>query len=157
MTPGGWYAPWSRRYIPWKSCASVGAFLLIIACGPETIDVPPASIEGRWITTDDPRYADRAFEITEDFLYLLQGGDTFAVHTIRNVEVIDDDLPQYTIEYRGDEDDLFSFHVYLSQEEGGTLFLSNQMNMKWRRDPDADVPWGVLTDLYPNGAPRSGS
>ena len=157
MTRGGWYAPWSRRYIPWKSCASVGAFLLIIACGPEIIDVPLASIEGRWITTDDPRYADRAFEITEDFLYLLQGGDTFAVHTIRNIEVIDDDLPQYTIEYRGDEDDLFSFRVYLSQEEGGTLFLSNQMNMKWRRDPDADVPWGVLTDLYPNGAPGSGS
>jgi len=157
MTGGRWYAERSRRYARWKWHASVGAFLLISACGPEIIEVPVASIEGRWTTTDDPRYADRAFEVTEDFLYLLQGGDTFAVHTIRDVDIIDDDLPEYTIEYRGDEGDLFSFRVYLSQEEGGTLFLSNQMNMRWRRDPDADVPWGVLTDLYPNGAPGSGS
>ena len=157
MTPGGGYAPWSGRHIRWKWCASIGAFLLISACGPEPIEVPLASIEGRWITKDDPRYADRAFEITEDFLYLLQGGDTFAVHTIRDVDVVDDDLPEYTIEYRGDEGGLFSFRVYLSQEEGGTLFLSNQMNMRWRRDPDADVPWGVLTDLYPNREPPSGS
>ena len=135
----------------------MGAFLLISACGLETIDARPASIEGRWITTDDPRYADRAFEITEDFLYLLQGGDTFAVHTIREVEITDEDLPRYTIEYRGDEGDLFSFRVYLSPENGGTLFLANQMNMKWRRDPDASVPWGLLMDLERSQAPRSGS
>ena len=140
MKCGGWYAS-CKRY------ASMGAFLAISACGRPTLDPPPASIEGRWITTDDPRYADRAFEITEDFLYLLQGGDTFAVHKIRDVEVIDDDLPRYTIEYRGDEGDLFSFRIYLSQEDGGTLFLANQMNMKWRRDPRADVPWGVLMDF----------
>lgn len=150
MKRGAWCA--SRKWY-----ASIGAFLLISACGPETLDAPLASIEGRWITIDDPRYADRAFEITDDFLYLLQGGDTFAVHTIRDIEVIDDDLPQYTIEYRGDEGDLFSFRVYLSQEEGGTIYLPNQMNMKWRRDPDADVPWGVLTDLHTRSAPRPGS
>ena len=128
-------------------CASLSAFVLICACGPDSLDAPPESIEGRWITNDDPRYRDRAFEIREDFLYLLQGGDTFAIHKIRYVEITDDDLPRYTIEYRGDEGDLFSFSVYLSQEEGGTLFFPNQMNMKWRRDPDADVPWGALTDL----------
>ena len=130
---------------------------LIGACGRPTLDAPPASIEGRWTTTDDPRYADRAFEIRNNFLYLLQGGDTFAIHKIRDVEVIDDDLPRYTIEYRGDEGDLFSFRVYLSQEEGGTLYLANQMNMKWRRDPDASVPWSVLLDLESSGTPRSGS
>ncbi len=148
-----------KRDAGYASCKwyALGAFLLIGACGRPTFDAPPASIEGRWTTADDPRYADRAFEITEDFLYLLQGGDTFAVHKIRDVEVIDDDLPRYTIEYRGDEGDLFTLRVYLSQEEGGTLFLANQMNMKWRRDPDASVPWGVLLDLERNEAPRSGS
>ena len=88
---------------------------------------------------------------------MLQGGDTFAVHTIREVEITDEDLPRYTIEYRGDEGDLFSFRVYLSPENGGTLFLANQMNMKWRRDPDASVPWGLLMDLERSQAPRSGS
>ncbi len=131
--------------------------LLIGACGPKSFDTPPASIEGRWTTADDPRYADRAFEITEDFLYLLQGGDTFAVHTIREVEITEDDLPRYTIEYRGDEGGLYLFRVYLSQEEGGTLYLANQMNMRWRRDPSASVPWGVLTDLRRRKPPRSGS
>ena len=127
-------------------CVSVSIFLMISACGSDTLGRSVASIEGRWVTNDDPRYSGRAFEITEDFLYLLQGGDTFAIHKIRNVDITDDDLPRYTIEYRGDEGDLFSFSVYLSQEAGGTLFFPNQMNMKWRRDPDADVPWGVLFD-----------
>ena len=130
-----------------RGCVSVSIFLMICACGSDRLDAPAASIEGRWTTNDDPRYRDRAFEITEDFLYLLQGRDTFAIYKIREVVITDDDLPRYTIEYRGDEGDLFSFSVYLSQDEGGTLFFPNQMNMKWRRDPDADVPWGVLTDL----------
>jgi len=137
-------------------CVPLGALLLICACAPRLPERPLATIAGRWTTTDDPRYADRAFEITDEFLYLLQGGDTFAVHKIRDVEIIDDDLPRYTIEYRGDEGDLFLFSVYLSQEEGGTLFFPNQMNMRWHRDPDASVPWGVLTDLHRIKQPRRG-
>ena len=125
-------------------CVSASLLFMIPACGSDTIGRAVSNIEGRWITHDDPRYSDRAFEITEDFLYLLQGGDTFAIHKIRDVEITDHDLPRYTIEYRGDEGDLFSFSVYLSQEDGGTLIFPNQMNMKWRRDPDADVPWSVL-------------
>lgn len=138
-------------------CASLSALLLIGACGAEKFDTPPASIEGLWTTTDDPRYADRAFEITDEFLYLLQGGDTFAVYTIREVEIVEEDLPRYTIEYRGDEGALFAFRVYLSQADGGTLFLANRMNMRWRRTPDASVPWSVLPDLYTGTSPRSGS
>jgi hypothetical protein len=135
----------------------MGALLLLGACGSESVEAPPASIEGRWITTDDPRYLNRAFEITEDFLYLLQGGDTFAVHTIREVEITQDDLPEYTIAYRGDEGALFSFRVYFSQEDGGTLYLSNQMNMRWRRDPNAYVPWGAVLEMEKRGELRSGS
>ena len=136
---------------------SVCTLLLICGCGPNTLDGREANIVGRWITTDNARYTDRAFEITEDFLYLLQGGDTFSIHKIHNVEITDEDLPRFTIEYRGDEGDLFWFRVYLSQEEGGTLFFPNQMNMKWRRDPDARVPWGVLIDLEREAGPHSGS
>ncbi len=128
---------------------------MLSACGPEPLARPEASIEGRWITKDDPRYRGRAFEITEDFLYLRQGGDTFAIHKIRDVAITDDDLPRYTIEYRGDEGDLFSFSVYLSQEDGGTLLFPNQMSMRWRRDPDAYVPWGVLIDSERDGTPSS--
>ncbi len=136
-------------------CASLAALLLIGACSLESFDAPLASVQGRWTTSDDPRYTDRAFEIDENFLYLLQGGDTFSVHKIHDVQVADDDLPEYTIEYRGDEGALFSFNVYLSQEDGGTLFFPNEMHMRWRRDPDASVPWGALLELERNAGPTS--
>ncbi len=147
----------SRWCVSGRWCTSVSTFLLICACGSDTLDTPETNIEGRWITTDDARYKDRAFEITEDFLYLLQGRDTFSIHKIRDVAVTQDDLPRYTIKYRGDEGALFLFRLYLSQEEGGTIFFPNQMNMKWRKDPDADVPWSVLTDLHRTKPPPSGS
>ncbi len=127
-------------------CASLSAFLLILACGSDLLEGHLASVQGRWTTTDDPRYADRAFEIDNDFLYLLQGGDTFSIHKIRDVQVRDDDLPRYAIEYRGDGGALFLFNFYLSQEDGGTILFPHEMHMKWHRDPSASVPWGLLLE-----------
>ena len=137
-------------------CTSLSAFLLILACGSDRLDAPLANVQGRWTTTHD-MYADRAFEIDDDFLYLLQGGDTFSVHKIHDVWLTDDDLPRYTIEYRGDAGALFSFNFYLSQEEGGTVLFPHQRHMKWRRDPNASVPWGVLLDLERDTRPSSDS
>ena len=131
-------------------CASLSAFLLILACGSERPEGPLAAVQGRWTTTDDPLYSDRAFEIDDDFLYLLKGGNTFSVHKIHEVKITDDDLPSYRIEYRGDEGALFSFNFYLSQEDGGTLLFPHEMHMKWHRDPDASVPWGILMDVERN-------
>jgi hypothetical protein len=125
------------------------------ACEPEGPATYLADIQGRWTTSDDPRYTDRAFEIDSDYLYLLQGGDTFAVHKIHDVRVADDDLPEYTIEYRGDEGALFVFRMYLSQEDGGTLFFPNEMDMRWHRDPDAPVPWGALLEAERAARPAS--
>lgn len=130
MKPRSWFPAWSASLL-----------LLICACGPGGPRTSPASIEGLWTTTDDPRYADRAFEITEEFLFLLQGGDTFAVYRIRDVRVADEELPHYTIEYRGEEGVLAEFHVLRTRENGGTLLFPNQMHMKWQRDPGTAVPW----------------
>ena len=125
----------------WRLWASFCTLVMALGCGPETVKTPPSEIEGRWTTTDDPRYADRAFEITDRFLYLHLGADTFSVHRINSVELRQDDLPLYSIEYRGDEDELYSLRFYLSQEDGGTLIFPNQLEMKWHRTPDAPVPW----------------
>ena len=135
-------------------CVSLGALLVILACGSDRLKAPLANVQGRWTTTDG-LYADRAFEIDDDFLYLLQGGDTFSVHKIHDVRIVDDDLPRYTIQYRGDEGTLFSFNFYLSQEEGGTVLFPHQMHMKWRRNPNASVPWGVLLDMERDSRPSS--
>ena len=137
-------------------CTSLSAFLPILACGSEALEGPLQNVQGRWTTTSE-LYADRAFEIDDDFLYLLQGGDTFSVHKIHDVRIADDDLPRYTISYRGDEGALFSFHFYLSQEEGGTLLFPYQMLTKWRRDPNASVPWGALLDMERDTRPSSDS
>lgn len=134
---------------------SLSAFLLVLACGPERYDTPLENIQGRWTTTDDPMYADRAFEIDDDFLYLLTGGDSFTVHKIHEVLIAEDDLPKYTIEYRGDEGALFAFNFYLSQEEGGTILFPHEMHMKWHREPDASVPWGILLDSERDATPAS--
>ena len=135
-------------------CTSLSALLLVLACGSETLEVPLQSVQGRWTTTSE-LYADRAFEIDDDFLYLLQGGDTFSVHKIHDVWIMDDDLPRYTIQYRGDEGALFSFNFYLSQEEGGTVLFPYQMHLEWRRDPNASVPWGILLDIEKDARPSS--
>jgi hypothetical protein len=126
---------------------SFAALLLLSACGSEVVEEPLDDLRGRWITNDDAQYVERAFEIENDFLYIRMGGDTFSVHKIRGVDVSQEDLPEYTLEYRGDEGALFSFRVQLSQEAGGTLFFPNQMEMRWRRDPGAYVPWGALLDV----------
>ena len=139
-----------------RRCTSLSAVLLILACGFDRLEAPLESVQGRWTTTDD-LYADRAFEIDDDFLYLLQGGNTFSVHKIHDVRIADDDLLRYTISYRGDEGALFSFHFYLSQEEGGTLLFPYQMLTKWRRDPKASVPWGALLDMERDTRPSSDS
>ncbi len=128
-----------------RTLATVCVPILMAACGSDTVETPPAAVTGRW-TTDALAYADRAFEITEDYLYLLQGGDTFSVHRIQEVQIIQDDLPFYSIEYRGDENEIYSFRFYLTQEEGGTIFFPSQSDMKWRRNPDADVPWALTLE-----------
>ncbi len=66
------------------------------------------------------------------------------MYRINEVQLAEDDLPRYTIEYRGEEGELAEFRVFLSQEGGGTLLFPNQIHMKWQRDPDASVPWRAI-------------
>ena len=129
------------------------ALTLAAGCGPETMEAPPPNIEGLWVTSDDPRYADRAFEINGQFLYLLVGGDSFYVHPIRQVMIEKEELPLYTIDYvvvPGGEE-LSTFRFYFSQENGGTILFPNQMHMKWQRDPLVPVPWEVIPPVAPGG------
>lgn len=106
--------------------------LLFSACDTETFETSPADITGLWSTTHAD-YADRAFEITPGRLYLLQGGDTISAHDIERVRLRHDDLPLYSIEYTGDEDELFTFRFYLSQAQGGSIYFPNQRELMWHR------------------------
>lgn len=129
---------------PLGRAAAAAGIVLCLGCEGSRIEEPPPDIKGRWTTSDDPLYADRAFEIDDDFIYLLQGGDTFSVHKITSIRIEDGDLPLYVLEYVGDESDVYTFRFHLSREDGGTLFFPNQRSMKWHRDPARDVPWDIV-------------
>lgn len=131
-----------------RTLAVACASMLLGACAPDTVVDQPDDVTGRWVT-DAPTYVDRGFEITEDRLYLLQGGNAYSMHVILSIDRGHDDLPLYTIEYLGDEGDVYSFRFYFSEEAGGTILFPNQEQMKWRRDPDAVVPW-----VLPPGSER---
>ena len=107
------------------------------ACDTETFETSPADITGLWSTTH-PDYADRALEITPGRLYLLPSSDTISAHDIVRVRLSHDDLPFYSIEYTGDEDELFTFRFYLSQARGGTIYFPNQRELIWHRAHKAD-------------------
>lgn len=106
--------------------------LAFSGCDTKTFETSPPDITGLWSTTH-PDYADREFEITPGRLYLLQGGDTISAHDIEKVRLRHDDLPFYSIEYTGDEDELFTFRFYLSQAQGGSIHFPNQRELMWHR------------------------
>ena len=112
--------------------------LAFSGCDTKTFERSPPDITGLWSTTH-PDYADRAFEITPGRLYLLQSGDTISAHDIERVRLRHDDLPFYSIEYMGDEDDLFTFRFYISQAQGGTIHFPNQRELTWHRAQESDA------------------
>jgi hypothetical protein len=137
--------PFNRLGLVFRTALLAAVLPAVVAScgGPETVETPPADVTGVW-STDTEYYADRAFEITDETLYIHQGDNTFGAFKIEEVLISHDDLPFYSIEYRGDENAIFSFRFYLSQEGGGTIFFPNQREMRWHRTPDREVPWAAL-------------
>lgn len=126
--------------------AVLGFSILIAGCEEPLLEAAPTEILGRWTTTD-VRYADRAFEITEETVYLHQGGDAFATYVVSGFRIVvsEDDAPVYSVVYRDEALEEYSFRFYVSDEEGGAIRFTNQREMVWHRSPDAPVPWDVLT------------
>jgi len=91
----------------------------------------PAELLGVWSTTD-PRYADRAFEIKTDSLIFHTGDGSFTEHSIRSVNVVQDDsIPLYVVDYLNN-DDAYMFSFYFDSESG-TIQFQNQREMTWTR------------------------
>ena len=91
----------------------------------------PAELLGVWSTTD-PRYADRAFEIKTDSLVFQTGDGSFTKHSIKSVDLVQDDsIPLYVVDYLNN-DDAYTFSFYFDSESG-TIQFQNQREMKWTR------------------------
>ena len=127
----------------WNIGARSALLMLVLTLGCEEppLDEVPTDLIGRWTTTD-ARYADRAFEITPETLYLAQGGDLFVTYSILQIRIIQrTGRPSvHAVEYRDESGDETSFD-FLVSEEDGTIRFTNQEAMVWRRSPDARVAW----------------
>lgn len=117
----------------------------LMSCEPPLLEEPPPAILGRWTTTD-PRYADRAFEITKETVYIHQGGNNFAAYAVKGfqITVANDDDPVHSVVYVDDAAEEYEFRFYVSSEDGGVIRFTNQREMVWHRDPDAPVPWDAV-------------
>lgn len=131
-----------KRLAPRVTFGSLGrAFVIacvtlvaVAGCEDEAeIEVFPTELVGTW-RTQDPRYATRFFEISDDQV-LFQTGEgviDFTVHTIQRATAVRDEIGLlYTIEYDVDGDDqTFGFYF---DPQSGVLKLRNQPAMEWRR------------------------
>ena len=102
-----------------------------------SIPIPPALI-GTW-TTADPRYADRAFGISDSSITLHVGGGTQVTHAIRRVRGrTDAGIRIFEIEY---DDPDGALTVVLSWDSvEGALRLENPAELVWRRAVGAATP-----------------
>ena len=129
----------------WNIGARSALILLVMTLGCEDppLEEVPADLIGRWTTTD-ARYADRAFEITPETLYLAQGGDLFVAYSILQIRIIQrqGQAPVHAVEYRDESGEETSFDFLVSEVGDGSIRFTNQREIVWRRDPGAKVPWG---------------
>ena len=88
---------------------------------------------GVW-KTPAPRYADRFFEFTKDYIIFGTGEGGTTAHTIKTVkEVREGKKILYTVYYenRGGQESTFSF--YFDPDSGGVIAFKNQQEIAWAR------------------------
>ena len=97
---------------------------------PPTIDVPPPSLIGTWVSESE-RYADRAFVIGQDDLELHVGDGIVSYHQILSIqEVQEADHWAYKISYAS-PDGVAVLEVFLHAD--GILRLKNPNDVVWTK------------------------
>lgn len=115
---------------------ALGALLLLGACedrGPQEVRVPE-DLRGRWVT-DDPDYADRAFEITDAELIFHQGdglSTTDSIHALEIGSVTKSSDVLYEFYYPRGAEDLYRFAVRYDPASR-LVVLHNQPEVVWRK------------------------
>jgi len=100
----------------------------------------PVNLIGVW-KTDQPRYADRPFEITKDALILEQGEGyyEFSVYPIVDVRTSNSgEKTDYVITYTGEKGLRYEFSFSYYPREGGVLELKNRQGFLWKRTTTVD-------------------
>ncbi len=96
----------------------------------------PDDLMGVW-KTDDPKYADRSFEIERSSITFTIGEGTFDTHPITNIEIekgVDPKGSLYTIYYKDREGQEFKFSFYYSPSDHGVIRFKNQEQIVWTKE-----------------------
>ncbi len=105
-------------------------------CGK--IKEAPDDLIGIWKTTA-PKYADRSFEIKKDAITFEIGGGNFedyAIKYIKTEKARDERSTLYTIHYKDEAGEEYTFAFYFYPEEGGVIRFKNQKQIVWTKGRD---------------------
>ncbi len=124
---------------PKRIAAAIAAVTVLVgapltwAYWPRTVDIPDGAV-GLW-TTLTPKYADRAFRLTQNTLTFHVSPQDSTFHPIVRVESNsgdDDNATQYTVFYTHYRD-TYEFSFVYSEVPDTTIKFVNQQEMIWRK------------------------
>ena len=113
----------------------LAAFTLLFACQAEEKTIPDELL-GVW-QTSEPKYDGCFFKIGKNSIIFLNKYElSIDSNIISKTEIVPPEGEQhtlYTIYYykEGEEEYQFSFYYY--PEEGGSIYLKNQIEIKWQK------------------------
>ncbi len=111
--------------------AAIFASLLVIQC--DEPDPLPDALVGRWVT-EEPKYADRFFELTKNVVVFGKGYEYLDIRRIRRVvESQTSGGALYSITYANDKGKEYRFSFYYEPKDGGVIRFKNQMQIKWTK------------------------
>lgn len=117
------------------TCLMLAACMLTVGCDQAATALPP-EVLGRW-RTQEPRYADRFVELSEDTIRIGTGGTMATSHPIRAVR--SEPHPSgtlYTIEY-GNEGNEATFAFYFEAAQR-VLRLRSRPGFAWSLEGTGD-------------------
>ena len=104
----------------------------LAGCQRGGYDFVPDELVGGWETSAE-KYSDRIFELRTDKIIFGTGGDSFALHTVVNVqETHEDGNALYTVYYLGTDGDEYQFAFYYDSTRD-TIQFKNQKRIEWTR------------------------
>ena len=104
-------------------------------CGEDSVEIP-AKLFGHWIT-DDPDYADRFFELSQDNVTFGIGNGGSAEYTIETIRgAIKANNIIYVITFNDDDGTEYKQSVYFSKSDEDLLIFKNQNEIEWYKQTD---------------------
>jgi hypothetical protein len=113
----------------------IGTVAFFLISSKDSVEIPD-KLFGRWVT-DDPKYADRFFELSQTNVSFGIGDGRRADYTIETIQgALEDNNVIYTITFTDDEGVEYSQSVHFSKSNDDLLIFKNQNGIEWYQQTD---------------------